>query len=192
MGSPKDSGHLEITRRELLGRMGNGLLVLTVSTPWGELTPAEARAKGAGFKNLTAEEGALLEELGDVLLPGAGEAGVAHYVDDQLGRADPLLFLKHMEYPTSHLEFYRQGLAALDRLSQLRHSSPFTRASQEQKVTMIQEISHKNPQGWNGPPAALFYFVVRNDAVDVYYGVEEGFARLEIPYMPHLPPPAKW
>jgi len=192
MGSPKDSGHLEITRRELLARMGGGLLVLTVSTPWGELAPAEARAKGAGFKNLTAEEGALLEKLGDVLLPGAGEAGVAHYIDDQLSRPDPLLFLKYMEYPTSHLEFYREGLAALDRLSQLRHSSPFARASQEQKAAIIQEISHKNPEGWNGPPAPLFYFVVRNDAVDVYYGGEEGFARLQIPYMPHLPPPAKW
>ena len=192
MGSPKDSGHLEITRRELLGRMGSGLLVLTVSTPWGELTPAEARAKGAGFKNLTAEEGALLEELGEVLLPGAAEAGIAHYVDDQLSRPDPLLFLKYMEYPTSYLTFYRQGLAALDRLSQLRHSSPFARASQEQKVATIREISQKNPEGWNGPPAPLFYFVVRNDAVDVYYGTEEGFARLKIPYMPHLPPPAKW
>src|SRR5271157_2631146 len=99
MGSPKDSGPSEITRRELLGRVGGGLLILTVSTPWGELTPAEARAKGASFKNLTAEEGALLEELGDVLLPGAREAGVAHYVDDQLSRPDPLLFLKYMEYP---------------------------------------------------------------------------------------------
>jgi hypothetical protein len=192
MGSPKDSGHLEITRRELLGRMGGGLLVLTVSTPWGELTPAEARAKGAGFKKLTAEEGALLEELGEVLLPGAAEAGIAHYVDDQLSRPEPLLFLKYMEYPSSHLEFYRQGLAALDRLSQLRHSSLFARASQEQKVATIREISQENPEDWNGPPAPLFYFVVRNDAVDVYYGVEEGFARLQIPYMPHLPPPAKW
>lgn len=192
MGSAKDSGHLEITRRELLGKVGSGLLVLTVSTPWGEVTPAEARAKGLGFKNLTAEEGALLEELGDVLLPGAREAGVAHYVDDQLSRPEPLLFLKYMEYPTSYLEFYRQGLAALDRLSQVRHSSPFARAAQAQKAAIIQEISRKNPQGWNGPPAPLFYFVVRNDAVDVYYGGEEGFARLQIPYMPHLAPPTKW
>jgi hypothetical protein len=90
------------------------------------------------------------------------------------------------------LEFYRQGLAALDRLSQLRHGSAFARASQEQKVATVQEISRKNPEGWKAPPASLFYFVVRNDAVDVYYGVEEGFARLKIPYMPHLPPPAKW
>jgi hypothetical protein len=192
MGSAKDSGHLEITRRELLGRMGGGLLILTVSTPWGEITPAEARAKGAGFKNLTAEEGVLLEELGEVLLPGAGEAGIAHYVDDQLSRPDPLLFLKYMEYPASNLEFYRQGLAALDRLSRLRHSAPFARASQEQKAAIIREISHKSPEGWNGPAAPLFYFVARNDAVDVYYGGEEGFARLQIPYMPHLPPPTKW
>ena len=101
------------------------------------------------------------------MLPGAGEAGVAHYVDDQLSRPDPLLFLKYMEYPTPHLEFYRQGLAALDRLSRLRHNSPFAGASQEQKVATIREISHKNPEGWNGPPAPLFYFVVRNDAINI-------------------------
>ncbi|PYV24473.1 MAG: hypothetical protein DMG24_11405 [Acidobacteria bacterium] len=192
MSLTKDSGNSEITRRELLGRMGNGLLVLTVSTPWGELTPAEARAKAASFKNLTAAEGAALEALGDVLLPGAREAGIAHYVDDQLSRADSLLFLKYMEYPTSQLEFYRQGLASLDRLCQARHASPFANALEEQKTAIVREISQKNPEGWNGPPAALFYFVVRNDAVDVYYGSEEGFRRLQVPYQLHLPPPAKW
>ena len=50
MGSAKDSGHSEISRRELLGRVGSGLLVLTVSTPWGELTPPKLGRKAPRSK----------------------------------------------------------------------------------------------------------------------------------------------
>jgi|SRR5579862_9363451 len=192
MSSAKDLHNSGITRRDLLGRMSSGLMVLTVSTAWGELTPAEARAKAAPFNNLNGAEGAMLEALGDLLLPGSRDAGIAHYVDDQLGRTDSLLFLKYMEYPAPELEFYRAGLASLNRLCQSRHGGAFPSASEEQNIAIVQEISQKNPEGWDGPPAPLFYFVVRNDAMDVYYGTEEGFQRLQIPYMPHLPPPAKW
>ncbi len=190
--SKTTSGQSETTRREWLARVASGVAVLTVSSPWGELTLADARAKGLPFKNLTQPEGTLLEGLGDVLLPGSAEAGIAHYVDDQLSGTAPLLFLKYMEYPGSNLEFYRQGLASLDRLSQSRYGSSFVAALQEQKVAIVRQISQQNPQGWTGPPAPLFYFVTRNDAVDVYYGTAEGFARLQLPYMPHLAPPAKW
>ena len=192
MSSAEDLGNSGITRRQLFGQMGAGLMTLTVSTAWGEITPAEAHAKAVPFNKLTALEGASLEALGNVLLPGAGEAGIAHYVDDQLGRQDSLLFLKYMEYPAPQLDFYRAGLGSLIALSQARHGSPFASATGEQRVALVKEISQKNPEGWNGPPAPLFYFVVRNDAVDVYYGTEEGFKRLQIPYMPHLPPPTPW
>lgn len=192
MSSAKRLGKSDITRRELFGRVGGGVMALTVSTAWGELTPAEAWAKAAPLNTLTLREGATLESLGDILLPGAREAGIAHYVDDQLGRPNSLLFLKYMEYPSSQLDFYRAGLASLNSVSQARHGSPFASASEEQRLAIVKEMSQKNPEGWTGPPAPLFYFVVRNDALDVYYGTEEGFNRLQIPYMPHLPPPTKW
>lgn len=192
MDSVKDFGNPELTRRQLFGRVGGGLIALTVTTAWGELAPAEARAKAVPFGKLTAAEGAMLESLGDVLLPGSGQAGIAHYVDDQMDRTGSLLFLKYMEYPSSQLDFYRAGLTALDGVSHGRYGCPFASAANEQRVAMVKEISQKNPEGWSGPPAPLFHFVVRNDAMDVYYGTEEGFNKLQIPYMPHLPPPAKW
>jgi hypothetical protein len=182
----------DISRREVLGRLGGGVIALTVTTAWGELTPAQARAKAAPFKVLTAGEIATLESLGEVLVPGARDAGVAHFVDDQLNRPDSLLFLKYMEYPTSQLDFYRTGLASLDGLSRRLHGNSFPDATGDERTWMVKEISQRNPEGWAGPPAPLFYFVVRNDAMDVYYGTEEGFKRLQIPYMPHLPPPAEW
>jgi hypothetical protein len=57
---------------------------------------------------------------------------------------------------------------------------------------LVREISGTVPAEWSGPPAPLFYFVTRNDAVDVFYGTREGFATLEIPYMPHILPRESW
>jgi hypothetical protein len=137
MGWGADLNDPNLSRRQLFERVGGGLMALTVSTAWGELTPAEARAKDAPFKHLTAAEGARLEALGEVLLPGAREAGVAHFVDDQLGRPDSLLFLKYMEYPSPQLDFYRDGLAALNGICQKRNGASFTSASDAQRVAMV-------------------------------------------------------
>ena len=38
----------------------------------------------------------------------------------------------------------------------------------------------------------LVYSVLRNDAVDVVYGTVEGFARIGVPYLPHILPPRTW
>ena len=38
----------------------------------------------------------------------------------------------------------------------------------------------------------FFYFVLRNDAVDVVYGTKDGIESLGIPYMAHIEPPSRW
>lgn len=181
-----------ITRRELLGGLGTGLAVLTVGSVWGAISPAQARAKGAPLRQLRTEEGAALEAFADVLLPGARDAGVAHYVDDQLERAQPLLFVKYLDEVESELDFYREGLASLDRASRARHGRPFAALAREAQVAFVRELLRASPEGWSGFPSPLFGFVVRNDAVDVFYGTPEGFARLGVPYAAHLEPPTKW
>jgi hypothetical protein len=186
-----DSTH-RITRRELLSKMGTGLAVITISTAWGEITPAEAKVKGRPFRILTATEAIYLDEFADILLPGSREAGISHYVDDQLGRENPLLLLKYMNYPSAYVDFYRLGLSALNRLSLSRYKGSFDKINEEQKMELVREISQKNPAEWNGPPAPLFYFVVRNDAVDVYYGTPQGFEKLGVPYMAHIMPKENW
>ena len=45
---------------------------------------------------------------------------------------------------------------------------------------------------WQGPAQGSVYGTLRNDAVDVVYGTVEGFARLGIPYMPHILPQRSW
>ena len=46
--------------------------------------------------------------------------------------------------------------------------------------------------GWQGPPGALVYFVLRSDAVDVVYGTMEGYQQLGVPYMAHIAPEKRW
>lgn len=180
------------TRREILLQLGTAVAGLTVNTMWGPISPAEARGRGLPLKHFSAEEGEALETLGDALLPGALEAGIAHYVDDQLGRDAPLLFLKYMDYPGPYLEFYKRGLQLLKRISQARFGMDFAACASEHKSALIQDMSKDHAPGWGQPPASLFYFVLRNDAVDVYYGTPPGFQKLGVPYLPLIKPPGNW
>jgi len=156
------------------------------------VSPGQARATGMALRQLSDPEGRTLEALGDVVLPGSAAAGIAHYVDHQLASEAPLLMLKYVDYPGPFLNFYQQGLRSLESLGRARHGRSFHELSSDQKVDLVREVSQKNPPEWNGPPAPLFYFVTRSDAVDVYYGTPEGFAKLKIPYMAHILPREKW
>lgn len=188
-----ESAVLSLTRRDVLLNMGLGLSALTISTALGNLTPAEARAMGTTFAHFTPEQGRTLEVLGEALLPGAGLAGIAHYIDDQLGRERPLLILKYLDYEGSYGDFYRQGLAALDRLSTAQTGKMFLASSPDEKTQLLTSISAKQPRGWGkGPPAPLFYYAIRSDAVDVFYGTQSGFKRLNIPYLAHIAPLKDW
>jgi hypothetical protein len=181
-----------VSRRLVLARMAAGVSAFAIQGALGPLSPRAARAQGIALRHLSRAEGATLEALGDTLLPGAAAAGVAHYVDDQLGRENPLLFLKYVDWTGPYTEFYAQGLRSLDTYSVASDGVSFAAASREQRGALVREISTAIPAGWAGPPAPLFYFVTRNDALDVVYGTPEGLEKLQVPYRAHIVPPAKW
>ncbi len=180
------------SRRALLQGGGIGLLAMTVSGPAALMAARNARAEGHSLAVLKTLEGRLLESLGEVLLPGAAQAGLAHFVDQQLASPEPLLLLRYLDFPMDHAEFYREGLAALDGLASARHARGFAELASPEQVALVTEISRGNPTGWQGPPAPLFFFVTRSDAVDVVYGTQDGFARLDLPYNAHIVPPSNW
>src|SRR5215470_19580525 len=97
-----------ISRRRVLAQMTAGVSALAIHGLCGALSPRAARAQGVALRHFSADEAATLEAFGDTLLPGAAEAGIAHYVDDQLGREDPLLFLKYVDFVGSYIDFYKQ------------------------------------------------------------------------------------
>src|SRR4249920_1806262 len=71
-------------RRLVLKGAALGALAYTVGGAEVLLSPREALAQGLPLKVLSADERAALEALGETLLPGAKDAGLAHYIDQQL------------------------------------------------------------------------------------------------------------
>ena len=59
-------------------------------------------------------------------------------------------------------------------------------------TTVVTSMAGGQPQAWTGPPAGLFYFTLRSDAIDVVYGTQRGFENLGVPYMAHIAPPSRW
>jgi hypothetical protein len=187
-----EKASMNSNRREFLRSAGCLLYSVAGADLW--LTPAEARARGAAFRVLDPQQVRTLEAFGDLLAPGAREAGVAHFVDSQLTvhPNDSLLIARSFNIEPPYQGFYAGALAAVERFSEQRHRRPFDALAESEAVALVREIAAKDPDGWAGPPAPLAYVVLRSDAVDVVYGTVEGFRRLNVPYMPHILPPTPW
>ena len=183
------------TRREFLQRSSLGLLAFHVGGCEVELTPQQAREQKATLRVLKAEEAQAVEALGDVLLPGSGAKGIAHYIDHQLAAPAPeqLLMIKYLDVEPPFLPFYRSGLDALDNAARTAHQDSFVSLDAGRRRELVARMARENPPGWaGGPPAPFFFFVLRNDALDVTYGTVDGFDALEIPYQAHIAPPTRW
>lgn len=185
---------MDVGRRGFLKSSGMGLLAFNLGGVQVLLSPGEARAKSMPYKVLTSGEVVTLEALGEVLLPGSRDAGIAHFVDHHLAvpPADCLLLIRYLDVPPPYVDTYRPALAALDAASNAAHEKPFASLTGAQATGLVRTMSEGAPVGWTGPPPPLFYFATRSDAIDVVYGTEEGFKRLGVPYMAHIPPPSRW
>ncbi len=182
------------TRRSFLRNTGAGLLTFYVSGCEVEMTPQEARKRKIAYGILTEVEVRTLDALGEILLPGSAQAGLSHFIDHQLGASpeDSLLMIRYLGVPAPFAPFYQGGLAALNELSATHANQPFADLGQEVQRELVGQLAQANPDGWQGPPGPFFFFVLRNDAVDVVYGTQEGVESLGIPYMAHIEPPSRW
>ena len=184
---------MNASRREFIAA-GVGLLTFTFAGCEKKATPAQARAQGADFHTLTADEAKTLDALGEILLPGAAAAGLSHFIDHQLSGnpADSMLMIKYLRVPAPFIDFYRAGLKGAEAASRKLFKAEVSALKPEQGSALIQNMAMGKLDGWEGPPAALFFFVLRNDAVDTMYGTPTGFEQLGVPYMPHIAPPSRW
>lgn len=184
------SEQIDRRRRRFIAAATVGALAYQVGGIDVLLTPAQARAQGAAIGVLSPAEARGLEVLGECLVPGARAAGIAHYVDANLRRpaAESLLMLRYLDVLPPHSDFYRQGLKALDAASSRQHGRVFADLGEDVATSLVAAIAKANPDGWQGPPAPLFYFAVRGDAVDIVYGTRAGFEKLSVPYLAHIEP----
>ena len=183
-----------IKRRVFLKGAGMGVLAFTVGGASVMMTPAAARAQGVPFRLLKAHEAETIEALGEALVPGAKQAGVAHFVDQQVSvpPGEALLEARQLNVKPPFINFYRAALAAVNKAAEARSGRPFAALSPDEQHVFIDAMRQNKIDGWQGPAGGFVYLVLRSDAVDVVYGTMEGYEALGVPYMPHIAPDRRW
>jgi len=182
-------------RRAFLQGAASGALAFTVGGAEVWLTPGEARAQGVPLRTLSGEQAKTLEALGETLVPGARQAGVAHFVDQQISipADEALLEARILNVRPPYANFYRAALGAVDGASEkLNNGRGFAQLSEAEQHDFVNNMRQNKIEGWQGPAGGFVYLLLRSDAVDVVYGTMDGYASLGIPYQPHIAPTKKW
>ena len=185
----------DIERRAFVKGAGLGALAFTVGGVEVLLTPSAARAQGVALRTLTAAQAATRDALGETLVPGARQAGISHFVDQQLSipAEEALLEARILNVRPPYANFYRAALGAVDRASEaLNNGRGFAEMTEAEQRNFVDAMRQNKVGGWQGPGGSFVYTVLRLDAVDVVYGTVEGYAGLGVPYMAHIMPTKRW
>lgn len=185
----------QMERRAFMKGAAMGALAFTVGGAEILLTPRAARAQGVPLRTLTAAQAEALDALGETLVPGARQAGISHFVDQQISipAEQALLEARILNVRPPYANFYRAALGGIDRASQAANGGRgFAQLNPAEQRSLIDSMRQNKVDGWQGPPGPFVYLILRSDAVDVVYGTMEGYAGLGIPYMPHIAPTKRW
>ncbi len=182
------------SRRRFIRDTSLGLLTFQLAGCEVEMTPEAAHQAGVTLQVLNDAEAKTLAALTEVLLPGSSAAGLVEYVDHQLGApvSDQMLMIKYLGVNPPFNGFYQSGLAALEGIATSEHGAGFAALPTPQQIQLVAAMAQDKLVAWSGPPGSFFYFVTRNDALDVTYGTKAGMESLGIPYMAHIEPPSPW
>ena len=118
----------EIQRRAFMKGAAIGALAFSVGGAEVMLTPRQAQAQNVALRTLTPEQAATLGAMGEALVPGAKDAGVVNFVDQQLSipAEQALLEARIMNVRPPYANFYRSALGAIEGASQAKFSKAFT------------------------------------------------------------------
>ena len=147
------------------------------------------RAQGAALRALTADQAATLDAMGETLVPGAKDAGITYFVDQQISipPQEALLEARIMNVKPPFPNFYRAVLGAIDGASSARYGGRnFAQLAGNEQHEFVDLMRQNKLDGWKGPAAGFVYFLLRSDAVDVVYGTMDRYAHLGVPYQPHI------
>jgi hypothetical protein len=184
----------DLRRRALLKGAATGALAFTLGGAQILLTPRAARAQGVPLRTLSAAQAEMLDALGETLVPGARQAGISHFIDQQISipAEEALLEARILNVRPPYANFYRAALGAIDSASQRLKSCGFAQTNEEEQRSFVNDMRQNKIDGWQGPPGPFVYLILRSDAVDVVYGTMDGYADLGIPYMAHIAPTKRW
>src|SRR5258707_7657018 len=105
----------DIGRRGFVKGATLGALAVTIGGAEVIITAGEARARGVPFRLLDAHQGETLEALGETLVPQAREAGIAHFIDQQLSVPphEALLQARIFNFPPPFADFYPAAIVTV-------------------------------------------------------------------------------
>jgi hypothetical protein len=115
-----------------------------------------------GVRFFNPQEMETIDAISDLIIPtdehspGAKAAGVSGFID-----------LMVNESPNETKALWREGLAAVDRLSELQFSAAFILAGQEQQISLLKTISRNERR-----PKTIeerFFVAIKSLTVDAYY-----------------------
>ena len=185
----------EIERRALMKGAALSALAFSVGGTQVLLSPRAAHAQNIPFRTLSPEQVETLEALGDTLVPGAKQAGISHFVDQQLSipHGEALLEARILNVRPPYANFYRAALGAVDKASQAKYGDKkFVQLSGDERHEFVDLMRQNKIEGWQGPAGPFVYLIMRSDAVDVVYSTMDGYEALGVPYMAHIAPERRW
>jgi len=161
---------MEDTSRRELFRIIGGSLVLTAAGS-GVLSPALAQhvhAEIAAVKSLSAGPNYVpkkftrhnfltLKKLGDIIIPGASDAGAAEFIDFLSSHNDELAAI------------FNGGFGWLDNYMQKTYGADFLNATVAQQTELLDKLAYKKNRTPETAPGVPFWTWTRNMVVDAYY-----------------------
>jgi hypothetical protein len=172
----------QVTRRDALKSIGVGVSVIASLPVLGSNVSAQdlashdhshhpaqaaAPAKAEPLKFFTEDENKTVVEMSERIIPaddhspGAKAAGVSGYIDLVVSESTDLT-----------KQTWREGLAAINKMSRDRFGKPFADASTEQQIQLLTEISknERSPQ----TVEEKFFRTIKYATADGYYTSEIG------------------
>ena len=161
---------MEDTSRRELFRIIGGSIVLTAAGS-GVLSPALAQhvhAEIAAVKSLsggpnyipkkfTPHNFLTLKKLGDIVIPGASDAGAAEYVDFLCSHNDELAAI------------FNGGFSWLDNYMRRTYGADFLSASAAQQTELLDKLAFEKNRTPETAPGLNFWTWTRNMVIDAYY-----------------------
>ena len=161
---------MEDTSRRELFRIIGGSLVLTAAGS-GVLSPAHAQhvhAEIAAVKSLsggmnyvpkkfTRHNFLTLRKLGDIIIPGASDAGAAEFIDFLSSHNDELAAI------------FNGGFGWLDNYMQKTYGADFLNATPAQQTELLDKLAYEKNRTPETAPGVHFWTWTRNMVVDAYY-----------------------
>jgi len=159
----------DTSRRELFRIIGSSLVLSAAGS--GVLSPALAQhvhAEIAAVKSLSAGPNYVpkkftrhnfltLKKLGDIIIPGASDAGAAEFIDFLSSHNDELAAI------------FNGGFGWLDNYMQKTYGADFLDATVTQQTELLDKLAFEKNRTAETAPGVPFWTWTRNMVVDAYY-----------------------